>query len=198
MKIFKKVLFVIFSILVAIILSYNVYNFICINILDKKITTVGGYGMLEVVSGSMEPTIHVGDIIVINTKSKDYKVGDIVTFYDREGSCVTHRIVSIVENNQVITQGDNNDTEDDAIFMDAIIGKYKFKINGGGIYLAALKSPLTMIMILIIGILICVYFSTDKNGNPILEEEEKEYLEFQEYLKEKRKNEKKKKSRLDE
>lgn len=196
MKTAKKIVLIIFSILISIILLYNIYNFICINVLDKKITTVGGYGMLEVVSGSMEPTIHVGDIIVINTNDKNYKVGDIVTFYDREGSFVTHRIIAIVEQ-QIVTQGDHNNTEDDAIFMDDIVGKYKFKIGGGGIFLATLKSPLTMIMIFIIGVLICVYVSTDKNGNPILDEEEKEYLEFQEYLKEKRKRERKK-SRLDE
>lgn len=191
MKKFKKIVFVIFSIFVAIILLYNIYNFICINIMNKDLTTVGGYGMLEVVSGSMEPNLHVGDIIVINTSDKDYKAGDIVTFRDREGSFVTHRIIAIVEQ-QVITQGDHNNTEDDAIFMDDIVGKYKFKISGGGIFLAALKSPLTIIMIFVIGMLICVYVSTDKDGNPILDEEEKEYLEFQEYLKEKRKEEKQK------
>lgn len=196
MKIFKRIIFTIFSILISIILLFNIYNFICINIMNRDITTVFGYGMLEVVSGSMEPTIHKGDIIVINTKYKDYKKGDIITFYDEEGSFVTHRIVSIVQS-QVITQGDNNNTEDDAIFMDDIVGKYKFKINGGGIFLAVLKSPLTMIMILVIGVLVCIFFSTDKEGNPILDEEEKEYLEFQEYLKEKRKREKKK-SKLDE
>lgn len=191
MKTLKKIVVIVFSILISIVLIYNIYNFICINILDKKITTVGGYGMLEVVSGSMEPTIHVGDIIIIDTKDKNYKVGDIVTFCDREGSFVTHRIIAIVEQ-QVITQGDHNNTEDDAIFMDDIVGKYKFKISGGGIFLAALKSPLTIIMIFVIGMLICVYVSTDKDGNPILDEEEKEYLEFQEYLKEKRKEEKQK------
>lgn len=193
MKVFKRIIFIIFSILVTIILAYNVYNFVSINILKKNFTTVVGYGMLEVVSGSMEPTILKGDIIVIDTDVRKYKVGDIVTFYDSEGSFVTHRIISIVEN-QVITQGDNNNTEDDAIFMNDIVGKYKFKIRGGGVILAALKSPLTMIMILIIGILVCIFFSTDKNGNPILDEEEKEYLEFQAYLKEKKKNN----SKLDE
>lgn len=196
MKIFKKIIFGIFSVFVALILIYNIYNFICINMLDKKITTVFGHGMLEVVSGSMEPTIHVGDIVVINTKNKNYKEGDIVTFYDREGSFVTHRIVSIVEEKQIITQGDNNNTEDDAIFIEDIVGKYEFKINGAGKLLAALKSPFTMIMILIIGILVCVYFSTDKDGNPILDIEEKEYLEFQEYLKEKKKKQKDRKYRL--
>ena len=193
MKVFKRIIFIIFSILVTIILAYNVYNFVSINILKKNFTTVVGYGMLEVVSGSMEPTILKGDIIVIDTDVRKYKLGDIVTFYDSEGSFVTHRIISIVEN-QVITQGDNNNTEDDAIFMNDIVGKYKFKIRGGGVILAALKSPLTMIMILIIGILVCIFFSTDKNGNPILDEEEKEYLEFQAYLKEKKKNN----SKLDE
>lgn len=175
---------------------YNIYNFVSVNILNKKITTIGGYGMLEVVSGSMEPNIHKGDIIFINTKDKNYKIDDIITFYDEEGSFVTHRIVSI-EGTEIVTQGDNNNIADDPITVESIIGKYKFKIGKGGKMLSALKSPFTMIMILIIGILICAFISTDREGNPILDEEEKEYLEFKEYLKEKKKNEKKD-SNLDE
>ena len=144
----------------------------------------------------MEPNIHKGDIIFINTKDKNYKIDDIITFYDEEGSFVTHRIVSI-EGTEIVTQGDNNNIADDPITVESIIGKYKFKIGKGGKMLSALKSPFTMIMILIIGILICAFISTDKEGNPILDEEEKEYLEFKEYLKEKKKNEKKD-SNLDE
>ena len=42
-----------------------------------------------------------------------------------------------------------------------------------------------MTMILIIGILICVLLSTDKEGNVLLDEQEREYQEFLKYQKEK-------------
>lgn len=177
------------------LLTYNVYNFVCVKVLKKDIATVSGYGMLEVVSGSMEPTILVGDIIVIDVNDKNYQLGDIITFYE-DDSFITHRII-FIDGEQVITKGDNinNNTEDDPISKDQILGKYKFKINGGGKLLSAMKSPLTMIMIFIIGILICIFVSTDKDGEPILDSEEKEYQEFQTYLKKKKKN---KSSKLDE
>ncbi len=55
--------------------------------------------------------------------------------------------------------------------------------------MASLKSPITLVMILVIGILVCVFISTDKEGNPILDEDEKE---FQEFLNSKNKIEEKK------
>lgn len=170
-------------------LSYNIYNFVEVNVLNKDLATVNGYAVLEVVSGSMEPEIYIGDIVVIDTKVKEYKIGDIVTFYDTEGSFVTHRIISI-EGDQMVTRGDNNNVDDNPTNTSEIVGKYKFKISKGGKILAAFKSPFTMIMILIIGIMVCVFISTDKNGNPVLDEEEKEYLEFQKYLDQKQEYEK--------
>ncbi len=197
MKIFKKTIFTIFTVFIVLLLAYNIYNFVCIRILKKDISTVGGYGMLEVVSGSMEPTIKVGDIIVIDVEDKDYKIGDIITF-SKDNSFVTHRIISL-DGDYLTTKGDNiNNTEDDPISLNQILGIYKFKIRGGGKFLSAIKNPFTMIMIFIIGILVCVFVSTDKDGKAIVESEEKEYQEFQKYLKSKKKARKKKSSKLDE
>ncbi len=190
MKIFKKTIFTIFTVFMVLLLTYNIYNFVCIKILKQDISTVGGYGMLEVVSGSMEPTIKVGDIIVIDVNDKKYKVGDIITFL-MDDTFVTHRIVSI-DGDYMTTKGDNiNNTEDDPISQNQVLGKYKFKIHGGGKFLSAIKNPFTMIMIFIIGILVCIFVSTDKNGEPIIDSEEKEYQEFQRYLKNKKDKRKK-------
>lgn len=181
MKILKQIIFTIVTIILVLLLTYNVYNFVSIKILKKDIATVFGYAILEVVSGSMEPTIHVGDMIVIDTYDEMYEKDDIVTFYDKEGSFTTHRIIDI-DGEEMTTKGDNNNTKDtEAITKEKIVGKYIFKIGGAGIILAAFKSPLTMALILIIGVLICVLVSTDKEGNPILTEEEKEYEEFLKY-----------------
>ncbi len=177
MKIFKKVLFTFITIFLGLIVIYNIYNFISVKMLNKDVATVNGYAVLEVVSGSMEPTIHVGDMIIINTKAKEYQKDDIVTFYDNEGSFTTHRIVEINED-KVITKGDNNKSRDDEILTEKILGKYVFRIANFGRILASLKSPFTLIMILVVGILVCVLLSVDKEGNPILEEEEKEFLEY--------------------
>lgn len=182
----KRFVFVILTVILALILVINIYSFISIKLFNKDVASIGGYTMLEVVSGSMEPTIHVGDLIIIDTNAKDYEKDDIVTFYDVDGSFVTHRILSI-NDKEMITKGDFNDSIDDPMPVDSILGRYVFRINGGGKILSAFKSPFTMIMILVIGVLVCVFISTDNEGNPILEADE---LEFKEYLKAKEKNQK--------
>lgn len=191
MKVVKSILVKLIYAILIILASYNIYNYVCINILKQDLPTINGYGTLEVISGSMEPTIDVGDLIIVNTKYDELKENDIITFYDEKGSFVTHRIIEI-KDGEYITKGDNNNSEDQGtINKDDIVAKYVTRIKGMGKLMAAFKSPITMVLILVIGILVCVLVSTDKEGNPIITEEEKEYEEF---LKYKENSEKEKKS----
>lgn len=185
MKIVKKIALAFTLVIVGLLLTYNMYRFICTNILKKDITTINGYAVLEVISGSMEPTIHIGDMIVIDTKVEEYKKNDIITFYDDEGSFVTHRIISI-NSKEVVTKGDNNNKKDEPTPLNKIVGRYVFKINNGQKVVSLLKSPIIAFLILGNGILLCIFMSIDKYGNLKLDEEEKEYEEFKEYLNKKR------------
>lgn len=194
MKIVKKVLLIVITILLILLVAFNAYNFFSLKVLKHKLTTVGGYSLLEVVSGSMEPTIHVGDMIIINTKASNYQENDIVTFLDVNGSFVTHRIVSIDEE-EMITKGDFNNTEDEPTKMNKIVGKYVARIPGAGKILSSFKNPFTLVMILIIGLLFCYLISTDKNGNPIFTDEEKEFLEYQKEKNQPKKEKKNKKKK---
>lgn len=191
MKIVKRLLIGIVTVLLTLMFVFNIYNFISIKILHKDIADFGGFAILEVVSGSMEPNIHIGDLIIIDTKANLYQKDDIVTFYDENGSFVTHRIVSINEN-EMITKGDNNNTEDEATDVSKIVGRYVTKISNAGKILASFKNPLVLLLILVIGLLFCFLISTDKDGKPILTEKEKLMQEFREYKKMKKKNKKKK------
>ncbi len=191
MKIVKRLLIGIVTVLLTLMFVFNIYNFISIKILHKDIADFGGFAILEVVSGSMEPNIHIGDLIIIDTKANLYQKDDIVTFYDENGSFVTHRIVSINEN-EMITKGDNNNTEDEATDVSKIVGRYVTKISNAGKLLASFKNPLVLLLILVIGLLFCFLISTDKDGKPILTEKEKLMQEFREYKKMKKKNKKKK------
>ena len=190
MKIFKRIIAIIVATILLLILSFNIFNFISINILGNELPTINGYAYLEVISGSMEPKISIGDIVIIDTKVSDYKVKDIVTFKDINGSFVTHRIMEI-KDDEIITQGDANNTIDDSITKDKIVGRYVYKIDGIGALMNSFKNPLTLILILIIGIILCVLISTDSKGNAILTKEEKEYVEFLESKKKKQKEIKK-------
>ena len=93
---------------------------------------VFGIQPLVVLSGSMEPTYHVGSLIyVADTKPEKLEVGDAVTYtISDDGTMVTHRIVEIDEANQcVYTKGDANNTADGgAIPYTSIVGKPLFSI----------------------------------------------------------------------
>lgn len=191
MKVVKSILVKLIYAILIILATYNIYNYVCINVLKQDLPIINGYGTLEVISGSMEPTIDVGDLIIVNTKYDELKENDIITFYDEKGFFVTHRIIEI-KDGEYVTKGDNNNSEDQGtISKNDIVAKYVTRLNGMGKLMASFQSPITMILILVIGILICVLVSTDKEGNPIITEEEKEYEEF---LKYKENSEKEKKS----
>lgn len=182
MKIVKKVIIGLFSVLLGLLFIFNIYNFVSVKVLKNDIASINGYAILEVISGSMEPTIHVGDLIIINKNEETYNENDIVTFYDQEGSFVTHRIISI-NKEEMITKGDNNNSEDKPLPTANIVGKYVTRIPLVGRVLSSIKNPFILTMIFILGLLVCYLLSIDKNGDLILTEEEKEYQEFLEYQK---------------
>lgn len=94
--------------------------------------------LYTIISGSMEPTIHVYDVVVNTavTNPEDIKVGDVITFistsYISEGLTITHRVqdIKIVNGNyEFVTKGDNNPVADGSTAkFDNVIGKVKFKI----------------------------------------------------------------------
>lgn len=193
MKLLKKILLTFITVFVVLLVTFNVYNFVSIKLLHKDLALVNGYAVLEVISGSMEPTIKVGDLIIINTNEEKYGLGDIITFRDINGSFVTHRIINI-EDNVMVTQGDANDSPDEEMSVSSIVGKYEMRIPGAGKLMTSLKNPLVMILILAIGIIICFLASTDDELNPVdLTEEEKEFLEYKKNKKQSKKNKKERK-----
>ncbi len=194
MKLLKKIGIGFMTTILALMLIFNLYNLIMLKVLHHDLAPIGGYALLEVVSGSMEPTIKKGDLIVINTKAQNYAKDDIVTFYDVNGSFVTHRLVEL-KNKVMITKGDANNSVDEELPSKNIVGKYVFKLSGFGKVISAFKSPLVSILILVIGILICYLISTDKNGEVIPDQDEKA---FRKYMQKKMKAENNQPSKLTE
>jgi signal peptidase I len=85
---------------------------------------------LTVMSGSMEPTIHTGDVVIsLQIAPLDARPGDIVSFNDpnRGGVLVTHRVRSMRrKGNKVdfVTKGDaNNAVERWTVATDKRIGR---------------------------------------------------------------------------
>lgn len=97
------------------------------------------YYAVAIASGSMEPRISTGDIVVINRKnknSKDLKVGDIIAF-NYNGSLVVHRIEKIINSYgdfYYYTKGDANKNSDNyPITPEMVIGTVKVNIPLVGI-----------------------------------------------------------------
>lgn len=108
-----------------------------------------GYRPLSVLSGSMEPTYHVGSLIYV--KEVDYttlQVGDPITFMIDEDTIVTHRIAGIVPDEdepgtlRFRTKGDANAQEDAMlVHYKNIIGVPKFTIPYLGYVATYIQTP---------------------------------------------------------
>ena len=81
-----------------------------------------GLQVFTVLSGSMEPTYHVGSLIYVKDVDPfELEAGDVITFMLDEDTVATHRIVEVVpdeEDSSVIrfrTKGDANDAVDGSL-----------------------------------------------------------------------------------
>jgi len=119
---------------------------------------VFGHPVMTIISGSMTPTIAVGDIVVdapvTAAQASQLHVGQIISFRAAPGSAeiITHRIVAVrVQDGAVsyITKGDANNTADATPRPASdVIGLYSFSIPRGGYVLVAMHTPRVIVMLL--------------------------------------------------
>lgn len=137
MKILAKVLNAAVSLVLVLILASTAFLAFSARRSPDGISTVAGYKLLNVVSGSMEPAIHTGDVILVRPLTPDDEIqeGDIITFRTREDASmrITHRVVGVVsingESTAYVTKGDANDSPDTApVVREQILGIYHHRI----------------------------------------------------------------------
>lgn len=101
-----------------------------------------GFQSYYVLSGSMEPRIKTGSIVIVNTNADNFQTGDIVC-YQISDTRVTHRIQSVINENSFITKGDANETPDFyPVNRDMIIGKAVFCIPYLGFFFQTISDLL--------------------------------------------------------
>lgn len=123
---------------------------------------LAGIKTYAVVSGSMEPTLHVGSLAYVRpTDATKIEKGDIITFFMKGSSMVaTHRVVSIdMQNREFTTKGDANNTQDAPVSFDRLVGKTLFSIPYLGYMTMFIKTKQGMIMAVLI-LTIIILFST--------------------------------------
>ncbi|MDD4706151.1 MAG: signal peptidase I [Bacilli bacterium] len=118
--------------------AFLIYYVVSAKIISQKAGVVPKISLYTIISGSMEPSIKVFDII-LDVRIDDpstVKVGDVITFNSTssisKGKTVTHRVMDIKKVNEkyeFVTKGDNNLSADsDTAKEDNLIGKTVLKI----------------------------------------------------------------------
>ncbi len=134
MKIFKTVKNVI--VLVFAVFFIATIAVVGVARIQGKTPDVLGYRLYVITTGSMEPEISVGDVIV----GKKFELGDklavndVVTYIgevgELAGKTITHKIIKIEgsgENRTILTQGVANDTSDPPVAENRIQSVMTYK-----------------------------------------------------------------------
>ena len=158
-QIVKKLLFVI-----IIILLYNIF-LITKSTLDKTdAKSMFGYRAYVITTNSMEPTINVGDIIIVSGIEKDKIKTDKIVTFEQNNQIITHRIVGIEETekgSKYVTKGDNNLTKDtEEISYEQILGTIVLKIPRIGNIILLLEDKIYIILLL--NLILIIYINTKK------------------------------------
>ena len=90
---------------------------------------------LTVLSGSMEPAISAGDLVVVRpTDPADLRIGDVVTVQpvSDDPTLVTHRIVGVTHGGDglagFVTQGDANEHPDEPVVPEQVMGRVVYTV----------------------------------------------------------------------
>ena len=138
--------------------------------------SIFGYRYYTVLTGSMEPELSVGDVVIVKLKdAEDIEVGDVITFNPSSDSeaYLTHRVTEKIEDYDGTgttcfkTKGDANDTEDSFLIDEArVIGTVELHIPVIGYVIRFVQLRWYYVVPLVILIFIFIrlmktYFNTD-------------------------------------
>ena len=137
---FKKIWKCITSVLVALVVI------VALLLVGARLI---GLQVFTVLSGSMEPTYHVGSLIYVKDVDPfELESGDVITFMLDENTVATHRIVEVVpdeEDDSVVrfrTKGDANESVDGSlVHYKNVIGSPVFTIPYLGYAVSYIQNP---------------------------------------------------------
>lgn len=127
----------------------------------SKFSIPGVPKVFVVQSGSMEPAIKTGSVVITQPQTS-YDVGEIITYTRRaDAISVTHRIVSVESQGgrvSYITKGDANNGPDSApVPASIVLGRVLFSIPFVGYAVAAARTPYGFLIIVVVPALIILY-----------------------------------------
>ena len=178
-KVRNKIVILVYIVLVPVLL-YNFY------LIGQQILSPGetpsffGYKTYVIVSGSMQPEIQIGDLVIVKEASDDQlQVGDIISYKDGQ-SIITHRVSEKIEEKGRVeyrTKGDNNNTDDGKTIKTTLIEGKVIKVipHLGTVALALQKKA----AIIVVGIIVYIYIAHSINTKGKKGERRKKRIKYE-------------------
>ena len=161
-KIIKNIVVNLIIFILGIIAIIAIWTSIQLNVQNKEYIDIFGYSAFSTSTASMAPTMQVGDIVFVKI-GEETKEKDIIT-YKKDNEFITHRIIKI-DGESIIAKGDNNNTQDEAITKDAVVGKVVFIMNNVAIWKNVFSDPSVLIPVVLTVILFVILISyKEKTG----------------------------------
>lgn len=159
-RFFKIILNIVFYFVIVTLLLLS-FSVVISNIKGQQ-PEILGYKFYSVLSGSMDPTIETGDLIMVKDISpEDIEVGDVITYESSANNKITtHRVTNIVQEDKIKfkTKGDANNVEDtNLVEAENIKGKYVRKFHGLGYAVTYIEQNIIKILITLVILSICLF-----------------------------------------
>ena len=186
----KRIVSICVYIILIPILIYNINLIIKAIINPNETPSFLGIKTYVIISGSMEPKINIGDIVIeksIKNKEEEIKIGDIISYRSGQ-TIITHRIINIEEDEngilRITTKGDNNNTEDsERILINNIEGKVIMIIPKIGYITLLLRDKIIIIVVFIIAYIYIEQIEKIKRKKEARRQKRIEYEENKEKIK---------------
>ena len=154
MKIVKNIVFWLATLLVLVAIVFI------------ALPLLGGLEYRTIISGSMEPEIPVGSLVIIEkVKDEDIKIGDVVTFYLSGETTVTHKVVGYdLSQDALITHGVANDEgTNEYTPFDNVLGRVVFTVPWIGrlfLFVSTTRGKIIAATIIVVLYILSVFFET--------------------------------------
>lgn len=133
----------------ALLIGASVYSVNAARLAGNSLPMPLGFGATVVLSGSMEPALSVGDLLIV-VPEDSYSVDDIVV-YESAGIAIVHRIIELGDD-FVITQGDANNAPDEQISVSAVRGRVVAAIPLVGYVVQLIQTPIATLVLIALAI----------------------------------------------
>lgn len=153
---------ILICLVLVLVLVINITLIVRSYVNPEEVPSFMGYKPFIVLSGSMEPEIMPGDLIITKTVDpEEIAAGDIISFRADESVVVSHRVTEVRTEGGLafLTKGDANTGADaGAVRPEDIEGKYISRIAGVGSIAMFLQTPLGLLIFVIIPLCLFILY----------------------------------------